>query len=73
MKKLMKRLTVTFLPVVTMLTGVAIGAVAVSLDNDQPTIPQCAEDDIIVGTGDYQDGEWEGYDCSHADLIFSRP
>ena len=55
---------------VAMVAGVAlvVGVNAVCTDRS-PAIPKCAEDDIIVGTGNYSNGQWEGYTCSHPDIL----
>ncbi len=31
-----------------------------------PPIPQCAEDVVLVGGGDFDDGRWQWYECGPA-------
>ena len=59
--------------VVTCVVALAAGLPGVSwellnAESGQP-LPVCAEDDIIVGTGDFKDGTWTGYTCSHPDIL----
>lgn len=28
-----------------------------------PAIPQCEEDAVIIGDGDFENGRWERYEC----------
>lgn len=32
----------------------------------QPRVPACAEDTVIVGTGDFEHGHWTTYTCGPA-------
>lgn len=32
-----------------------------------PPVPQCQEDEIIVGQGDFSGGFWDSYSCAPAD------
>lgn len=38
-----------------------------------PRIPACAEDTVIVGTGDYAHGRWTAYVCGPARDDMVRP
>lgn len=40
----------------------------------QPTLPQCQEDVVIVGVGDFENGRWSDYECGPAvdDYNWSR-
>lgn len=31
--------------------------------NDQPAVPRCVEDAVIVGFGEFENGYWEYYQC----------
>ena len=32
-------------------------------------IPSCAEDEVVIGAGDFADGRWDLYLCMHPDRI----
>lgn len=39
-------------------------AILVALTAVQPrTIPQCEEDEVVVGFGDFEHGYWDAYEC----------
>lgn len=49
-----------------MLSAYSIGVVTLSKQRDQAIARQvlsCPEDCVIVGTGDFSGGFWEGYTC----------
>lgn len=63
----MTRLTatvVTIAIVAILILGVAICGVYANGQNHY--IPKCAEDVVLVGTGDYQDGRWDSLTCGPA-------
>lgn len=31
--------------------------------------PGCEEDEVLAGTGNYENGVWEGYRCTHPDTL----
>lgn len=49
--------------------GIAIMGVGILLAAHSPTVPTCAEDEVIHGTGDYSHGMWEHYGCTHPDIL----
>lgn len=49
-----------FVGTVVLATTVAIGSLA------SPSIPQCAEDVVLVGVGQYENGQWDGFVCGPA-------
>ena len=49
--------------------GVALGVALVTaglLAPDPPSIPQCPEDAVIVGNGEFDNGLWDWYSCGPA-------
>jgi hypothetical protein len=40
-------------------------------EETRPRVPRCAEDELIVGRGDYSgtSGTWSRYECAHIDDI----
>ena len=47
-----------------LLLGLLLGAVLGYMVRGSDT-PTCAEDEIIQGVGDFEDGRWTAYVCGH--------
>jgi hypothetical protein len=59
-----KSLLAAWAVVLTMLAVV----ITLSYTTNHPSrvVPQCAEDQVLVGTGDFEDGRWQAYWCGPA-------
>jgi hypothetical protein len=50
----------------------AVGIIAICdtvTENKRNEIPNCAEDELIQGSGDFIDGKWDSYVCVHPDNL----
>ena len=45
---------------------ILIGTAGSSADSAARIVPQCQEDEVIVGEGDFTAGRWSGYRCGPA-------
>ena len=48
------------------LTISALGLLASIALPQQPVLPQCPEDAVIVGAGEFESGRWTAYECGPA-------
>lgn len=48
---------------------IAIRNVDVVVNVKVSEIPRCVEDEMIRGTGDFEDGRWTRYECVHPDNL----
>ena len=51
---------------ISVLTVAIFTILTMSLPDPIPTVPQCQEDQVIVGQGQFNDGYWDYYTCGPA-------
>lgn len=52
------------------LIALALSVNAMLVLDTAPTVPACAEDEVIVGVGDFHpSGLWDAYRCEHPDNL----
>lgn len=60
--------TITLLVVSTALLFAAWFGVE-GLNGSKRSVPRCTEDEVLRGTGDFEDGRWTDYVCIHRDRV----
>lgn len=43
-----------------------VSLLVLASQDEHPQVPQCAEDAVLIGAGDFNDGRWERYECGPA-------
>lgn len=64
-------MTRTALAAALLLGALALGAANIAGPDASPApagpvVPACAEDSVLLGTGDFEAGYWTGYECGPA-------
>lgn len=49
--------------------AVGVGITAASAEEDRPRVPRCAEDEMVDGRGDFENGRWSRYVCVHPEDV----